>query len=657
MTDGLGGVSYTYDSLSRLRSESRGITGVGSYQISYDYNLANQLTSITDPYNVTINYTRDTTGRISEISNTSTTYASGIQYRAWGDLKHLNYGNGQALDASYNARMFTSAFTVTGMTSAMMSKTYDYYSDGHLRFSSDLIDHRFDRSYGFDHAGRLTQALSGAEARDEAATNDRPYNETLSYDSFNHPTYRNVNTWSDGGVSTTDGYTNNRHASLAGTWQYDADGRMTREPEGPYTYDAAGRNTRIEMTYSTVDTRYDGDGRQIRTEEHTINGGFYADTTYHIRSTVLEGQVLSEFSSNGSSHTYVYAGMALLARHLRVSGSDQIWWERRDPSGASVKHGFAEQELEPFGADAGRSEQTVIPDEGALAPLGSSFNAANPTMTYTIDGLRTTLDNFMARMGRVASDPFALMEVATQPVGYRGRGYVSGRPFEVTVDINRNVTGVYFGQGDLGDELSFLHTELTSVTPIYGSSWSLLASGLAAPQNPYKGTPLSPSEINQLRTDATNLLKDEACAKFMSAILNQLTGNTGKKAYSTDAMDIFKAVEKQGGFGRRSGSMSAEGGSTVGNKDAYININFFISDNVFISASNGRIILHELLHVGSSTSADYSHYEMAQAAYDVALAQGYKDIGQRPSGGDPGGVDQKNSDVFGSFLFKACRVR
>src|SRR5205823_3192081 len=180
------------------------------------------------------------------------------------------------------------------------------------------------------------------------------------------------------------------------------------------------------------------DGRQIRTEEHTISGGFYVDTTYHIRSTVLGGQVLSEFSSNGSSLTDVYAGMALLARHFRASGSDQILWERRDPSGASVKHGFAEQELEPFGADAGRSEQTVIPDEGAVAPLGNSFNAANPAMTYTIDGLRATLDSFVARMGRILEDPIALIQVTTQPVGYRARGYVSGHPFEVTTDINRD---------------------------------------------------------------------------------------------------------------------------------------------------------------------------------------------------------------------------
>ena len=49
MTDGLGSVSYGYDSLSRMTSETRTFNGVGSYSLGYLYNLANELTSITGP--------------------------------------------------------------------------------------------------------------------------------------------------------------------------------------------------------------------------------------------------------------------------------------------------------------------------------------------------------------------------------------------------------------------------------------------------------------------------------------------------------------------------------------------------------------------------------------------------------------------------------
>ena len=85
-------------------------------------------------------------------------------------FKSLNYGYNWTLNASFNSRLLASAFTVSGV----ISKTYDYYADGRLRFSSDLLDHRFDRFYGFDHAARLKEAFSGAEARGEPPTTNRP---------------------------------------------------------------------------------------------------------------------------------------------------------------------------------------------------------------------------------------------------------------------------------------------------------------------------------------------------------------------------------------------------------------------------------------------------------------------------------------------------
>ena len=169
--------------------------------------------------------------------------------------------------------------------------------------------------------------------------------------------------------------------------------------------------------------------------------------------------------------------------------------------------------------------------------------------------------------------------------------------------------------------------------------------------------PLSPAELEQIRTDLANLLRDHICGNLVSAVFNQLSTNTGKKAFSADAMKIFEAVEKQGGFGRRTLGATAEGGSTVGNGNAFININFFVSPEPMISASNGRVILHELFHVGSSTGSDYSHFEMASAAFDVAQAQGFTGLGVRPSGEDPQGHDRVNSEIFNSILFRACHVR
>jgi hypothetical protein len=67
----------------------------------------------------------------------------------------------------------------------------------------------FDRSYEYDHLGRVTKGLSGAEARGGAATEDRPYNETFGYDAMNHLTARQTYNW-DRFDALADTYSNNR---------------------------------------------------------------------------------------------------------------------------------------------------------------------------------------------------------------------------------------------------------------------------------------------------------------------------------------------------------------------------------------------------------------------------------------------------------------
>ncbi|PYS21235.1 MAG: hypothetical protein DMF72_18040 [Acidobacteria bacterium] len=92
MTDGLGSTSYNYDSLSRMTSETRVFSGVGSYTLSYGYNYAGELTRVTDPTNTTINYSFDNVGRLNNVYGSDnlyggvSSYASGFAYRATGGI-------------------------------------------------------------------------------------------------------------------------------------------------------------------------------------------------------------------------------------------------------------------------------------------------------------------------------------------------------------------------------------------------------------------------------------------------------------------------------------------------------------------------------------------------------------------------------------------
>ncbi|MGZ8842782.1 MAG: DUF4214 domain-containing protein, partial [Pyrinomonadaceae bacterium] len=68
MIDGLGTRAYSFDQLSRLVSETRSFNGVGTFTLSYDYNLADELKKITDASNSTINYGYDSIGRLNGVT-------------------------------------------------------------------------------------------------------------------------------------------------------------------------------------------------------------------------------------------------------------------------------------------------------------------------------------------------------------------------------------------------------------------------------------------------------------------------------------------------------------------------------------------------------------------------------------------------------------
>src|SRR5437660_12833143 len=159
MSDGQGSVTYQFDRLSRLQSESRTFSGVGTFNLNYDYNLAGELKSITDAWGATINYGFDSVGRVNNITGSGygvSQFLSNMQYRAWGTLKGETYGNGFTETASYNNRLQMTSFDVQQPNSQLaMSHTHQYYADGQLQFSHDALEERFDRAAAYGPGGRL----------------------------------------------------------------------------------------------------------------------------------------------------------------------------------------------------------------------------------------------------------------------------------------------------------------------------------------------------------------------------------------------------------------------------------------------------------------------------------------------------------------------
>jgi len=367
MTDGSGGITYRYDQLSRLDWEERTFTGLsGAYRLDYDYNLAHQLTSITDPFGAQVGYVHDTAGRLNNVAGAGyanvSTYASNLQYRAWGGLKGLSYGNSFTLAVSYNSRAQGTQFEVAGRNpqygpSTVMKTQFGYHTDGAMKYAHDVLDERFDRAFSYDHAAMLKEAYSGSESRDyvngtNSGTQTGPYRQSYQHDPFGNMTQRDNRFWSQTDTLSA-GYTNHRRQGFF----YDATGNLLADADLVYAYDAVGRNVSIfngAANNRTISVAHDGDGSVVKRSE--IQQNTLTSLTYYIRSSVLEGKVITEVSQSGQKQKgYVFAGGELLASQQ----NNQVTWRHENPltgsSGTSGTEGWfsPESEPDPMGVNVG----------------------------------------------------------------------------------------------------------------------------------------------------------------------------------------------------------------------------------------------------------------------------------------------------------------
>lgn len=289
MTDDTGTLDYEYDQLSQLKKETKHLRSSWTISnhdsaIEYTYHLGGQLKSVTDPFGQRIDYGMDKGGKLKAVTGTPfnisdgnnntvsiTDYIDHIEYRAWGAVKSIDYGNSTSMSQTCNSRLQIDEFRYwkDGQTDSLIKKTYQYYNDGRLKFSSDDGDemlrtdsHRFDCSYSYDHMGRLTAARTGAEARGETTTPDRnitPNKHDYQYNVFGNATSRQTYSW-DQQDNETNTWANNRKSD----WTYDADGRLKHTPENNYDYDASGGIWKVALNGSrSTYTQSDGAGNPV----------------------------------------------------------------------------------------------------------------------------------------------------------------------------------------------------------------------------------------------------------------------------------------------------------------------------------------------------------------------------------------------------------
>jgi YD repeat-containing protein len=380
--------------------------------VSYLYNLAGQLTSVTDPFNASFTYTRDVQGRLKTLTGSpyagTTNYITDVQYRAWGAPKSVVYTNTTST-IGYWFRLEPRDFRLTANANggSVMREDYSYFGDGKLASLTDLDDTpgsnppatlRFlSRAYSYDQAGRIQDAHGTGSGSMQGV----PFAQTYGYDQFDNLTSRSGSYYNytfNPPATDTATYVNNRRTN----WTYNAEGQVLTTPststDSPrsMTYDAAGRmvssvetNQFNTVTYSAA---YDGDG-ELAFESSVTNPGT-SQTSYIVRSTVL-GDVLTRLDQAGNKKiTHVPAEGLLFATQRTDGPGPFVLFTQRNPLGISETTKAVYDPLGnyiPFQASGDPRPPAGSFSSASLGALSSS--QANPfsyAVGCMIDGVPTT---------------------------------------------------------------------------------------------------------------------------------------------------------------------------------------------------------------------------------------------------------------------------
>lgn len=600
MKDGLGRTDYTYNHLSQLISEKREFTGVGTYTFNYSYNLIGLLTNITDPErtDASVGYSYDSIGRLSAVTGGGyagvTKYARGFQYRAWGGLRHVDYGNdgdSRYLNITYNQRQQIERYTVAGVNAAGPYKLIDtqyryttdtdpahYDNDGRVKYVQDQAP-QFDRGYRYDNTGRLKLALTGSEARAGGGGGvqpDGPYRQTYGFDMWGHPTNRTSLNWGVETESMSASYINNRRND----WQYDAEGNPLQQNELQNTYDAAGRAVSVIQSTPrgrnfpngvTVLQEYDGDGQRAKHTEGNI-------VTYYVRSSVLKGEVIYEIAKTPSTNiwqkrrSYVYAEGKLLAIRDHGANGDQqkIEWVHHNPATGSQRRSNANgatgpgTETDPLGVDFGTApppEEPVYTEPVQDIVFPRFGDALNLSTGCAIDGAPVSCDIVMGALergdveedypvmvfGRVSVDG----EVVPNETGFVG-GNLSSSQFGNAGSFTSTLPVTVFREDGRITDVFYDHLTFNFIAdPQKKQPRTKRGRGVDKTKLPQKApeqlkpVPKPLKDVKQIEGLMEERLKYGSCADKVAQLINQVAEMTGIEASDTDVMKIFNRLTSQ----------------------------------------------------------------------------------------------------------------
>ena len=152
--DSTGSTAYSYDNRGRVVSEARTINTL-IYTTTYAYNSAGQLSGVAYPTGLVLSYTRDSLGRVNQISSTKNNQtqilASNITYQPFGGVKSFSFGNGSTYTRSFDSDNRLTSYSLGTQT---ININYDLAS--RIIAATNAANSSDTKTYAYDNLDRLT---------------------------------------------------------------------------------------------------------------------------------------------------------------------------------------------------------------------------------------------------------------------------------------------------------------------------------------------------------------------------------------------------------------------------------------------------------------------------------------------------------------------
>jgi RHS repeat-associated protein len=267
-SDAAGTVSFTYDDIDRLVSET-----FNNHSTTYSYNVPGRKMTITYADGTNVIRTYDKRNRLIDLSVNNQSIAS-YQYNNINQLLQKNYSNG--VNTMYQYDGFSRLNSISTNKNNIPSLSFQYDNEMNRTVVSRSNMPQASETFGYDLGNRLTTYKQGTLVGN---TIPSPLiQNTYTYDAVGNRTAANLN-----GLSTTYNTNNlNQLTHLGNTNQninftYDGNGNQSYDGNFYMRYDPEGRKLVDSVSGNIYRFQYDALGRRIqKTSNGTAVNYYYA---------------------------------------------------------------------------------------------------------------------------------------------------------------------------------------------------------------------------------------------------------------------------------------------------------------------------------------------------------------------------------------------